>query len=141
MRFICRFILLSFAINYVFCGRDKGEVQLVQRISSFVGLGILVFVVIYICGCITFVLYCAWRGKCREMTGEDGTESVCDVRPPNYNEIFKGREQKFSLDSSELPTYEAVEENFSFAVNSRSSRRASRISVSSNQRRGSVVTV
>ena len=135
-------IVLSFVLQLVDCNRDKEELQLIQRISSYVGLAILVFVVIYICGCIVSVLYCAWRGRCRSMGDEESeTESAVDVRPPNYNEIFKGRQQKCSVDSSELPPYEAVIGNFSFAANSRSSRRASRISVSSNQRRVSAVEV
>ncbi|KAI6659193.1 hypothetical protein LOD99_14867 [Oopsacas minuta] len=138
-------IILYFALQSVYCyNDDDDDLELVQRISSYVGLAILMFVVIYICGCIVAVLYFAWKGRCRweeeeEEAAADIT-SVVDIRPPNYNDIFKGRQLKCSTDSSELPAYDAVVMgNYPFPVNSRSLRRASRASVSSNQNRSSVV--
>ena len=130
MHSVGSYIILCFVIQSVNCNNDKDQLQIIQRASSYVGLGILVLIIIYICVCITAVLYCSWKERCGSI-GDDESEndSVVDVRPPNYNEIFKGRQQKFSLDASELPSYEAVIGNFSFAVNSRSSRRSSRISV------------
>ena len=132
-------VIFCLSLGYVYCYDDDEQLEIIQRISSYVGLVILVFVVVYICGCITVVLYCAWKGRCG-MDGEEDIEetmgSAVDIRPPNYNEIFKGKQQKSSSDS--LPAYDAVVMgNFSFPVNSRSSRRSS---ISSNNRRNSLIT-
>ena len=138
MGFVISVVLFCLSLGAVYCYEDTEQLEIVQRISSYVGLAILVFVVVYICGCISVVLYCAWRGRCN-MGEEDDIEtttgSAVDIRPPNYNEIFKGKQQKCSSDS--LPAYDAVVVgNFSSPVNSRNSRRSS---ISSNHRRNSLV--
>ena len=140
MGFVRSTVLLCLSLVSVYCYDDKEQLEIIQRISSYVGLAILICVIMYICGCISVVLYCAWKGRCGldEEEEEEDIEarmgSAVDISPPNYNEIFKGKQPKFSSDS--LPAYDAVVlENFSFPVNTRNSRS----SVSSNHRRNSFV--
>ena len=136
-------LALCLLTQSVYCSSEKEMLQLVQKISSYVGLAILAMVVIYICGCITVVLYCAWRGMCRDVTDElSEVESVRDVRPPSYHDIFKGRRSKNPKDSSEPPSYDStIVGDFPFPVNTRLSRRSSRISIASNHRRNSIITI